>query len=213
MRLLRLSFLTVTVLCMFSSAHAQHSLQVDDGANHYSKIVAPTTPTTFKLPSNTGAAGQVLTSDGAGNTSFQPAGSFTPSFGYWFNTFPFPQNIPPNGTVNLATGGINTGAAFIFTFPGSITINQTGIYQIDFSITIGQFQPNPGQFSIAINGVTVNGTQYTCQPNSATQGMAYLSLNAGDVLTVVNSGFLNVTLGGFGFFNSVVSSLRLARVQ
>jgi hypothetical protein len=215
MRLLRTAFFLAIALLTFSSAYAQHSLQVDDGAGHNSIIVAPTAPTTFKLPSNTGTAGQALINDGTGNTSWQPATGFTASFGYWYNNFPFPVFILPGGSAlnqPIWNTGVNIGTAFTFNGP-NITINETGTYQVDFSITIGQFQPNSGQFAISINGVAANGTRYTCQPGTATQGMAYLNLNAGDVLDLVNSGFQNVNMGFPFFFNSNCFSLRLARIQ
>jgi len=197
-----------------SSAFAQHSLQVDDGAGNYSKIVAPTTPTTFKLPTNTGTAGQVLTSDGAGGTSFATVGSFTPSFLYEYSVnFNAGLFVPAFGNVPLNNTSVNTGTAFAVGPLGAVTINETGLYQVDFSISLGNgfFI---GSFALFQNGFQIPGTQYTPQQNSAIQGMAYVDLNAGDVLTLVNNSFGAAFLGGFNFaFTSVVASLRMARVK
>src|ERR1051325_11105310 len=107
-----ISFLILTCITV-SVSYAQHSLQIDDGAGNTSTIVAPPTSTTFKLPTNTGGAGHVLTSDGAGGTSFQaPAVSFTPSFLYEYSLgFGAPLVILPNSNVAFNTVGVNTGAA------------------------------------------------------------------------------------------------------
>jgi hypothetical protein len=215
MKLFSATFLLAFSLTMFSSVYAQHSVQVDDGAGNISTIVAPSTPATFKLPTNTGTAGQVLTSDGAGGTSFQPAGNFTPSFLYEYSiNFFGGLFVPAFGNVPFFNLGNNTGTAFTVGPFGAITINETGLYQVDFSISLGNFAPLGGGVTLSQNGIQILGTQYTPQQNAAIQGMAYLNLNAGDIITVVNANGLAINLGGLTFgLNSVVASLRMARVQ
>ena len=215
MKLFRTAFLLAFSVMMFSSVYAQHTVQVDDGAGHNSEIVASSTPTRFKLPTNTGTAGQVLTSDGAGGTSFQPAAGpgFTPSFLYIYNTNAIgPLFVLPNSPIPFFFTGTITGTAFTNGFT-SVTINETGTYQIDFSVS-----PGGGgtiDYAVAVNGVSAAGATYTSHNNMATQGMAYLHFNAGDIVSVNNAdpAFLSI-LGGAGYsLSTTIASLRMTRVQ
>jgi hypothetical protein len=213
MKLFRTAFLIAFALTMTSSVFAQHTLQVDDGASHYSKIIAPPATTTFTLPTNTGAAGQVLTSNGAGGTSFLPAGGFTPSFLYEYLPSPgFAFFIVPFGTVNFNTTGVNIGSAFTVGGGGAVTINETGFYQLDYSIF---FDANPlNEVAVFVNGISVPGTDYQAIPNGQlAQGMSYLHLNIGDIVTLQNTSLFFMLLGNGGGVNYTISSLRMSRVQ
>lgn len=209
------SILVIATMLIFSSAYAQHALQIDDGAGHISTIIAPATPSTFKLPTNTGTAGQVLTSNGAGGTSFQPAGSFTPSFLYEYaaNTAGFGLFVLPVSIVPMLNLGTNTGTAFTVGAQGSIIINETGIYQVDFSISLANNILLPS-FCLFKNGLQIPETQYTPMVGASIHGMAYLNLNVGDVLYLVNNTPAVAQIGGPTFLiGNVIASLRMSRVQ
>src|ERR1051325_1795240 len=107
-------FFISAALLIFSTAHAQHALQVDDGAGNISKIVAPSTPTIFKLPASIGTSGQALVSDGTGGFSYKTIDSFSHSFLYEYLDAPPGQNIGFfNGSpIFFNHTPINTGNAF-----------------------------------------------------------------------------------------------------
>ncbi|MGO5060151.1 hypothetical protein ACTQ4P_20625, partial [Clostridium sporogenes] len=131
----------------------------------------------------------------------------------------------PTGTV--PTGGIisvvaerstTTPGAFTVNADGSVTINESGIYNLEYSALISQGSSNIG---ISVNGVVsptlftrYGQTLGTIGNDQLTQGFTQLTLNAGDVIAIVNQSTSPATLGAGGQSGTGanVSSLLVTKV-
>lgn len=112
-----------------------------------------------------------------------PAGSGLASYGYIYNLSA--QTVAAGTAVTFDSVGPLSGITFTVGDSG-FTVTNTGIYAINFSL-VGQY---PNQFSIYINGASEPSSIYGSgfsgtQPSN---GRTILSLMAGTVLTLVNSG-------------------------
>lgn len=134
-------------------------------------LTGPTGPSGLSLTGPIGPMGFTGPIGDAGGLS---------GFGYLYNITS--QTVQPEDPISFEANLFVTG--FIHTAPSPfIVIVNTGLYKVEFSVT-GNI---PNQFAIFVNGVaqspTVYGSSIGTQQNN---GMAILSLNAGDVVTIVN---------------------------
>lgn len=146
-------------------------------------IVGPTGPSGISIVGPTGTTGQ--------NGPTGPSGSAGGiiGYGYLYNTGT--QLVQSENPIIFDSNSLVTG--FIHTPPSPfIVITAAGIYKVEFSVT-GNI---PNQFSVFVNDIpqlsSIYGSSIGTQQNN---GMAILSLNVGDVVTIVNhSTGLDVTL-------------------
>lgn len=158
----------------------------------------------FTLPTATGSIGDVITSDGAGGSSWQPAG-FTPQLIdiYTTNT----QTVFLLSNVLFSTTGYVSG----LTFNGSsaITVNATGVYEIEFSIYTTTVSSSVEIFQ---NGTAVPGTRVACGANALSHFSAIIQCTAGDIINLRNANNTNMTLQTPAS-GELTASLEMKRVQ
>ncbi|MGO5076189.1 hypothetical protein ACTQ4K_20180, partial [Clostridium sporogenes] len=131
-----------------------------------------------------------------------------------------PTGTVPTGGI-ISVGGLRsttTPGAFTFNADGSVTINESGIYNLEYSALISQGSSNIG---ISVNGVVsptlftrYGQTLGTTGNDQLTQGFTQLTLNAGDVIAIVNQSTSPATLGAGGQSGTGanVSSLLVTKV-
>jgi len=111
------------------------------------------------------------------------------------------QAIPTQASVYFELNGFITDG-FVH-IPGSpqITINQPGIYKVNFSVSCD----SPNQFALFLNNVVVPGSIYGSGAGTQqNNGYAIITAAAGDVLTLQNHNsvvtvFLSSNIGGIEF--------------
>jgi hypothetical protein len=179
------------------SSHAQRalgtkSLVLDDGNGNTLTISYPNTPPV------------------AGNSTLNLSGgtaggaTFTPAYLQAYTT----------ATPVIANGSAVTFASFPFsvgftTAPTTFTVAATGVYNVDFTM-----QTSICNFEIMVNGVAAPNASFGgAQEGFGTiHGNAILSLNAGDVLSIVNNYGYSVTLRSTAT-GEVTASITAVRIQ
>ena len=158
----------------------------------------------FKLTNGTQAAGRVLTSDAAGNATWQ-APVVTPkvSFRAQINGITVPTSTLTNllcSTIAFEEGGSNYN-----TGTGEYTVPVTGLYSIAAKYVWNTFAANTGSQNtvIRVNGSNVElGANLTSNTSQFVKGeaRALLQLNAGDIVTIqaFQTTGSNATVGSFG---------------
>lgn len=148
-------------------------------------FTGPTGPSgDIGLVGPTGPSGESITgASGLDGLSFTgPTGSpgGLVGFGYIYNTSE--QTVESEDPIIFDSNSFVTG--FIHTPPSPfIVIVNTGIYKIEFSV-LGNI---PNQFSVFVNDIPVPSSVYASSIGTQqNNGMALLSLNLGDVVTIVN---------------------------
>jgi len=143
--------------------------------------------------SGTGPAGPLGATGPAGPAG--PAGE--PNYAYVYNATI--QTVPVGAAVTFHTSGALVGASFV---PGTsdVTVTNAGTYLVDVTVS----PLDPGQFTLEVNGVvtpSVFGGE-TGPFNTLTAGQGVVTLAAGDVVSLVNTGTnsqeLNVNALGSG---------------
>lgn len=171
-----------------------------------------TGPAGMSFTGATGPAGESITGasglDGFTGPTGSPGGLI--GFGYIYSTGE--QTIQPEDPVIFESNSLVVG--FVHTPPSPfIVIVNAGIYKVEFSIT-GNI---PNQFSVFVNGSPVQSSVYASSIGTQqNNGVALLSLNVGDVVTVVNhSTGLSVTLSNTvgGTQPNVNASVFIERLQ
>lgn len=136
---LRCLSITLFIFCVsFSNSTAQlgHTLQVDDGAGHYSTLKGPSTGGTFFLPSG---GGTLVTSTSLPYADFYAlmpadnAATVAPG-----TAVSFPQNGPTSGVIAR-------------TNPSQFNLPNIGTYEISFQVSVVE----AGQLMLQLNGVDV----------------------------------------------------------
>ncbi|MGB3089796.1 MAG: hypothetical protein WBA96_13345, partial [Chitinophagaceae bacterium] len=140
---------------------------------------------TFKLVDGTQAAGYVLTSDAAGNASWQ-----TVNVGIGLQTLAANVVIAPASFVSITswntitheTGGANYNAG-----TGEYTITVAGVYQINASLAFSPGGPDAIDIILDNNGSPINEITQYIEPTGFTYGMnlnCLRHLNVGDKLSI-----------------------------
>lgn len=184
-------------------------------------IIGPTGPIGLSIVGSTGPMGSTGNSGINGISIVGPTGAPGVNgstgipggllgYGYIYNTST--QIVPSESSVIFDSNGLING--FIHTAPSPfVVITSSGVYKIDFSVT-GNI---PNQFAIFVNDVpqpsSIYGSSIGTQQNN---GSVILSLNTGDVVTLVNhtTGFdvtLSTTVGGTQ--NNINASMNIERLQ
>ncbi len=126
------------------------------------------------------------------------------TFGYVLNT--------KNGTIPSGSDGIFSsnfaGNIGITHFPGTapITVNQSGVYEINFSVY--QSNNSVSQISIAINNIVQN--TIADQTDHQLSATIVLSLKKGDIVTIRNTDNNALSLTASPNISAYVSIMRIA---
>jgi hypothetical protein len=137
-----------------------------------------------------------------------PAGAT--EYAYIYNTSA--QFVSLGNAVSFDANGMSTSG--ITHTPGStfIFVNITGVYKIEFSVSSLQ----TSQFSIYRNGLSVTGSRYgTATAATQNTGAAILSLTAGDVVQLNNTGSstsVNLVLNTGGTQTAVNASIMITKL-
>jgi hypothetical protein len=204
------------IVCFSVSSNAQRQtkLYIDDGSGHFYSLTAPSGGTggTYTLPSSgltfpaANAAG-VLTNTGNGSLSWSPASGFAPAYVNAYLPYLFAPYVAPVG-YNIATFETTQNVGFAINGSGAAVANVAGIYTADFSVDVS----TAASFALYQNGVEVTASQVDCAANATTHGSAILSLNAGDVINIINTGGATVTFSP-SHTGSNLATLTLVRIQ
>ncbi len=134
----------------------------------------------------------------------------TIAYGYVYNTGN--QSITPESSVPFSNNGIMHGVSHT-AGSGSVSLDEPGTYAVWFSVN-GQ---RPSQFALFLNNNMVPGSTYSVglPSSSSNSGMAVISAQAGDILTVRNHNslepiILNYRLSGTEI--NVTASLLILKV-
>jgi hypothetical protein len=172
------------------SAQRQTSLYIDDGHSSFSILTAPLGGGTVTLPSGPG-------------TLFTPAyvyASATSSSFTVANVSAVPLAVPNN----LASGITLNPNTFAF------TVNQAGIYNIEVSVENGALTGPSAAFAIYVNGAPRSTSWFDCFPVRFTEAHVVFSLNANDVIQLMNESGGAITLTSSSGFSA---SLSMTRIQ
>jgi hypothetical protein len=210
----RVAVIVTLTFCFFASSSSaqirQTKLYIDDGSGNFSILQAAPGGGTLTLPGSTLAfpvanASGVLTNNGSGTLSWGAASGFAPSYINAYSTLtlfvPLLSTIPIS-TVAYSAGITSNGF-------GAFTVTAPGIYNVEYSIT----PTSPGTFAIAVNGTVQANSQIGCATGTTViHNNAIESLNAGDVITLVNAFFVTAVLSPVTP-GSVTASLTAIRIQ
>jgi hypothetical protein len=101
-------------------------------------------------------------------------------YAYAYDQTPIPIIVTPTATVPFATTGPTNGVIFN-PVTSTFTVLSTGTYRIDFNVTMTA----SGTLSVEINAALAPGGTYT---GTTDIGQVLVSLSAGDVVSLVNTG-------------------------
>jgi hypothetical protein len=194
MRRFSILFIVLGLISLSSvSSHAQRSLGakslvLDDGSGNTLTISYPNSPPV------------------AGNSTLNLSGgaTFTPAYLQAYTT----------ATPVIANGSAVTFASFPFsagftTAPTTFTATAAGVYNVDFTIS----PTAASDFAIAVNGVVAPSASFGCFTwTTVIHGNAILSLNVGDVLSLINNSGSGQTLSSV-VAGSVTASITVVRIQ
>lgn len=134
----------------------------------------------------------------------------TKAYGYVYNTGS--QSITPESSVPFSNNGIMLGVSHT-AGSDTVSLDETGTYAVWFSVN-GQ---RPSQFALFLNNNLVPGSIYSTglPASSSNSGMAVISAQAGDILTVRNHNSLEPIILSYrlsGTEINVTASLLILKV-
>jgi BclA C-terminal domain len=159
----------------------------------------------FTLPTATGASGNVITSDGLGGSSWQVSASFTPQLIDLYNTST--EAVSNASNIVFSTPGYSTGLTF--SAGTTITVNVTGVYEIEFSLYTSTAS---ARFEIFQNNTAVPATRIVCGANSLSHYSALMQATIGDVINLRNVSGSAATLSS-PLIGDVNAAIIMKRVQ
>lgn len=145
------------------------------------------------VPTQTGNAGKVLTTNGTSVSWLSPAALSSNSFAISYTA----TSIVVAGGAAAAYDTMvfdNTGGAYN-TLTGELTIpaGQDGFYSVGWT---GTSVARQTRYALEVNGTLVATGLYTVGANAAAQGYASVYLSAGDVLKIVNETGITELMSG-----------------
>jgi hypothetical protein len=153
----------------------------------------------------------IFLDDGAGHTTtLLPTGTygtFAPAYVNAYLPYLFAPYIAPVGFY-IFTPFTTQKVGFTINAAGDAVAGVTGIYTADFSVT----PQSATSFALYQNGVKVAASQVDCAANATTHGSTILSLTAGDVITIINTGGSSATLSPANV-GSNLATLNIVRIQ
>jgi hypothetical protein len=109
------------------------------------------------------------------------------AYGFYFSEGFISGFIPVNTPIPLPFEGPTTNIShFAGTFPATLSIQQAGIYSIDYIVALAP-QSTPTTIGINVNGTTIPGSESSTLFSTGTHfltGGIILSLSANDVVTL-----------------------------
>ena len=204
MKYLGIVLIALIMLSAFSRATAQqqHTLQVDDGAAHYSIIKGSATGGTFTLPSGGGTIQTSTTLSFADFYAMMPgdnAATVAPN-----TAVQFPQNGPADGSASISR---LTNSTF--------NLSAIGTYEVQFQVSVTE----AGQLVLRLNGALITySTVGRATGTSQLIGTCLVTTSVSNsVLEVINPpfafGVLTITPFAGGFLNPVSAHLVIKRLQ
>lgn len=174
MKYLATVLITLIMLSGFSQATAQqqHTLQVDDGAGHYSLIKGSATGGTYTLPTG---GGTIMTSTSLSFADFyalMPAdNAATVAIGA---AVQFPQNGPADGSASISRLSNST-----------FNLSTIGTYEVQFQVSVSE----AGQLGLRLNGalITYSVVGRATGTNQLTGTCLITTSSINSVLEVINS--------------------------
>ncbi len=199
MRRISILFIVLGLISLSSaSSRAQRalgakSLVLDDGSGNTLTISYPNTSPTV-----------------AGNSTLTLSGGATFTASH-LNAYSTTNQAITNGSSVAFASGITIAGGFTVT-PSfdNFAPSTTGIYNVDFACQIS----GGGNVAITVNGVVQPGASFgTSSGTPATvSGIAILSLNAGDVVRLINNYGSSISLIP-ALPGSTTASIRIVRIQ
>ncbi len=117
------------------------------------------------------------------------------------------QFVPLNSAVFFSSVPFSVG--FTST-PNSFTVITAGVYNVEFTVTPAQ----ASDFAITVNGFVAPNAAFGCATGTTViHGNAILSLNAGDVLALINNNSPSAVILNPFVTGSVVASITAVRIQ
>lgn len=130
----------------------------------------------------TGATGDLGPTGATGATGATGPSSISTFFAYNDGS----QTVVNGANVTFTNTGTSVGSDIVFTAPGTaFTILTAGNYRIDFVVDAQGLGPI---FAVLQNGTIVPGSTATTQTGGNIVGMATLAANAGDTISIENTG-------------------------
>jgi hypothetical protein len=159
-------------LFVFADSFAQplHSIELDDGAGHYSVIKGSATGGTYTLPSGSGTIMTASTLSFADFYALMPGdNAATIAVG---TAVQFPNNGPSDGS-----GAISRSNASVF------TLSAAGTYEVFFQVSVSE----AGQLMLRLNGAEVaNSVVGRATGTSQLTSSSIITVSANSTLEVVN---------------------------
>ena len=115
----------------------------------------------------------------------------------------------PGLAVNLMT--VAQASDIIPFFMGGFIVNSAGTYKVDYAVA----HVEPCAFALTVNGIIAPNSQFGCATGTTIiNGSAILSLNAGDIVQLINSPLSIVAVALTPVVpGTVVASLTAVRLQ